>query len=390
MTTDDRLIEEVTPEDIRLYLQANRWAEEAVNDFLSVWTHPGTELSLFAPRRTNVLDYDTQVNLLMRFLAEFEDRQRTQILSDMRFTGADVIRLRIDTSVLERGTIAFNKAAEVINQSQRMLMAAARAAIHPQNFFVGGSPAEVSDYLDTTRLGQTEPGSFVFTIISPVTYRPAVVELPPRPAEGAVQQLPAEGAAQQPQQPFARRVTSTLSRSLNAIRNASVRQDRPLTAVFEDIVDEGVSANLCEALSVIAEQSVDRAVELDFTWSAKAPRTQETPRTKVVVPPIITPVLQDMSRHLKEVAPQPGFEVIGKVERLSNQELGEGFDLALRANVEGRERLLALQLTDAEREVASTAWRTGRSVFTRGTLDKRYRPYRLLAPETFVLVEMPE
>lgn len=390
MTPDDRLIEEVTPEDVRLYLQANRWAEEVVNDYLAVWTHPGTDLSVFAPRRTDVRDYDTQLTLMMRFLAEFEDRQPTQILSDVRFTGADVIRLRIDTSVLERGTIAFNKATEVITQSQRMLMAAARAAIHPQNFFVGGSPAEVSEYLDTTRLGQTEPGSFVFTIISPVTYRSAVVALPPRREEGAMQQRPSEGAPQQQQQPFARRVTTTLSKSLNAIRNASVQQARPLTAVFEDIVDEGVSANLCEALSVIAEQSVDRAVELDFTWSAKAPRPQAGPRTKVVVPPIITPVLENMSKHLKQVAPQPGFEVIGKVERLSNQELGEGFDLALRANVEGRERLLALQLTDAEREVASTAWRTGRSVFTKGVLDKRYRPYRLLEPEIFDLLDIEQ
>lgn len=385
MKPDDRLIEEVTPEDVRLYLQANRWAEEVVNDYLSVWTHSGTEISVFAPRRTNVRDYDTQLTLLMRFLAEFEDRQPTQILSDMRFTGADVIRLRIDTSVLERGTIGFNKATEVINQSQRMLMAAARAAIHPQNFFVGGSPAEVSEYLDTTRLGQTEPGSFVFTIISPVTYRPAVVALPPRSAEGVVRQQPGQVELQQP---FARRVTTTLSRSLNAIRDASVQQARPMTAVFEDIVDEGVSANLCEALSIIAEQSVDRAVELDFTWSAKAPRPHQAPRTKVVVPPIITPVLEDMSKHLKQVAPQPGFEVIGKVERLSNQELGEGFDLALRATVEGRERLLALQLTDAEREVASTAWRTGRSVFTKGVLDRRYRPYRLLEPEIFELLDI--
>ncbi len=35
--------------------------------------------------------------------------------------------------------------------------------------FTARPPGEVSDYLDTTRLGQTEPGSFVFTVISPLT-----------------------------------------------------------------------------------------------------------------------------------------------------------------------------------------------------------------------------
>jgi len=376
MTPSDRQVEDITPEDIGLYLQANKWSEEEVSDVLSVWTHADTELNLLAPRRSSVLDYQTQVSLLVRFLGEFEGRNPIQIASDMKFTGADVIRLRIDTSVIERGTIAFNKAAEVIIQTQHMLLAAARAAVHPQSFFVARPPTEVSDYLDTTRLGQTEPGSFVFTIISPVTFKVKAED----DHQSAVER--------KPKTPFARSVVSTLSRSLLAIRQAATPHDRPLGAVFEDLVEEGVSANLCDALYVIAEQSVDRAVELDFTWSAKVPRVGQEARSRIVVPPMITPVLSDMAKHLKQVAPQPGFEVMGKVERLSNQELGEGFDLALRAIVEGRERLIALQLSDAEREIASTAWKTGRSVFTRGVLDKRYRPYRLLEPDLFELINL--
>ncbi len=134
---------------------------------------------------------------------------------------------------------------------------------------------------------------------------------------------------------------------------------------------------------MISEQSFDHAVDVDFTWSAKAPRPGDESRTRVIVPPMITPMLQEMSKHLKAVAPEPGFEVIGKVERLSNQEASDGFDLALRANIQGRERLLALELSDDAREVASTAWKTGRSVFSRGTLDRRFRPYRLLQPDRF-------
>ncbi len=370
---DDRSLSDIIADDLRLYLLANHWIEqEVVNDLLAIWTRPGLERELFVPRRTDALDYETQLSIIVRYMADIENRQPRQVLSDMRHTGADVIRVRIDTPVFDRGTIAFGKAAEVINETRSMLNAAARAAVHPQSFFTSRPPAEVSDYLETTRLGQTEPGSFIFTVISPLTFQPQTQPEQPPP------------------QPFARRVTTTLSKSLVAVRNAAKASDKSLASVFEDLVDDGVSANLCEALFIISEQSFDRAVDVDFTWSAKAPHPYAMPRTHVVVPPMITPELHNMSNHLKAVAPEPAFEIIGKVERLSNQEASDGFDLALRANVQGRDRLLALELSDDAREIASTAWKTGRSVFTRGTLDRRYRPYRLLQPDRFELIDVQE
>jgi hypothetical protein len=108
-----------------------------------------------------------------------------------------------------------------------------------------------------------------------------------------------------------------------------------------------------------------------------------------VVPALITPALHEISNHLKAVEPEPNFEITGKVERLSNQESTAGFDLALRATIQGRERLLALELSDDLREIASTAWKTQRSVYTRGILDRRYRPFRLLKPDRFELIGPP-
>lgn len=368
---EDGSLSDVGVEDLRLYLLANYWTEqEVVSDLLSVWTRRGFERELFVPRRAEAIDFETQVYVLVRYMAELEDRQPRQVLADMRHTGADVIRLKIDTSAVDRGTIALSKANEVVTQTRAMLNAAARAAVHPQSFFTARPPVEVSDYLETTRLAQTEPGSFVFAIVSPLKFTPPAAATDPPP------------------QPFARRVTATLAKSLEAVSNAAKPEERGLKLIFEDLVDDGVSANLCEALFVISEQSFDRAVDVDFTWSAKTPRVEAKPRTRVIVPPMITTSLREMSEHLKNVAPEAEFEVIGKVERLSNQEVDAGFDLAIKANINGRERLIALELSDDLREIASTAWKTGQSVFTRGTLDRRYRPFRLLQPDKFELIDI--
>lgn len=45
--------------------------------------------------------------------------------------------------------------------------------------------------------------------------------------------------------------------------------------------------------------------------------------------------------------------------------------------------MVALELTAEERNIAGVAWETHREVFTRGTLDRRFRPYRLIRPEAF-------
>jgi hypothetical protein len=375
---DDALIE-ITPEDLRLYLSGSKWVEaEIANDFLSVWTRADIKQDVFVPRTTRAIDYLEQLSVIVRILSNYEDRKPKEIIADMKHASADVIRIRLDTSALDRGTIPFSKAAQVLEESQKMLLSAARAAVHPQNFFTSRPPSEVAEYMDSAKLGQTEPGSFIFTIVSPISITREFLETTIQPRGEEV--LPTKV-------PFARQVTNTLERSLTEIRNATRATNRPLTAVFEDLVDYGVSANLCEALSGIAAQSVDHAVDIGFRWSSKPELEMVKKPSNVIVSPIITPSLQDIARHLKSVAPEPGFEAVGKVERLSNQDSPGGFDLALRAVIYGRERLLALELSDDEREIASTAWSTGRSVFTRGTLDKRFRPFRLLKPERFELLE---
>jgi hypothetical protein len=379
VTADD-----VSPEDIRLYLLGHHWTEaEVVDDYLSVWTREHARRELFVPRTTQASDYATQLDIIARVLAKDEDRSVGQVVADMRHTDSDVIRLRVDTTAFDRGTISFEKAADVIAATHKMLSAAARAAIAPQSYFTAPRPpAEVSDYLASTRLGQTEPGSFVFTLISPVIFsqrfeRDAFYLIDTPKSESTPIKLP-----------FARRVTQMLAHSLTSIRGAAHASERSLANVFEDLVEEGVSANLCEALSEIAEQSQDHAVDLDFTWSAKSDVSAIAPRQHIIVPGFITPELRAMAAHLKAVVPEHHYEVIGKVDRLLNQRDSDGFDLYLRANFNNRERLVAIPLANEQRQIASHAWESGQSVFIKGTLDRRFRPYRLLDPSAFQLLKL--
>jgi hypothetical protein len=365
----DALLSEITVNDLRSYLSGATWQEvQDVSKYVSLWTHKEIQTEIFVPKTAQVRDFDRQLSLIVTFLAELEEREPRQIITDMKFAEFDVVRVHVDTSPVERGTIGLEKAASVLEESKSLLSVAARAAIRPNSFYVSRLTTEASDYLATTRFGQTEPGSFTFTILSPV----------PSPRNNAAEQTATI--------PYARRVTQTLAKALTGIRAAATFSTRSINAVFDDLVDDGVSANMCDSLATIADQSFDKAVEVSFTWSGRVPEVQ--PRSKIIIPATITSILPDVSKHLKAVEPVPEYQILGYVDRLINQDAAQGFDLVLKAVIEGRERLVILELADDQRAVASTAWTTKKTVFALGTLDKRTRPYTLLQPTRFEIVDV--
>ena len=70
--------------------------------------------------------------------------------------------------------------------------------------------------------------------------------------------------------PYDRQVTRVLVSGLNATSNAlaSLNRGSDISA-FEAAVNEGISANLCEAIAAIAERSA--GADLSVTWARTAP-----------------------------------------------------------------------------------------------------------------------
>jgi hypothetical protein len=361
---------DLTPEDIALYLVATGWHERKVeNPHVSVYAHTGTDAEVAVPMKPAFRDYELQLESCFKILEEVEDRPTARIVTDVLSTWADVVRVRINPpSLFQRNTVNFMGGVTLIDESYKMLTSAARATERPQNVYTGGLPASVAEYLRRTQLGHTEKGSFVVKIFSPTA---------PTPRDKQANR----------EESFARSVTRTLHESLEGIRSAARVQPKPLAAIFEELVAKGVSANLCDALARIADVSNDRAVDVNFTWSWKNPVEQQTSAT-TVIPAIITPALHDMSEHLRVMQPEPNVTLIGTVAKLTNKEqAGADFNLGIEAEVDGKQRKIALELSGDARAIASQAWETGASILCVGTLDRRRFPYKLVKPTKFELLK---
>ena len=131
-----------------------------------------------------------------------------------------------------------------------MAFPSACAAVSPRAFYGTRKPKEAGDYIRRVRLGQTEHGSFVRTVLS---------EVPPKlsPSESGKlfdEDLPV---------PFERRVTEVLLKAsaaaVHAAEEAGASGDfKP----FEEAIDAGVSGNLCGALAKPLASAACTALEI--------------------------------------------------------------------------------------------------------------------------------
>ena len=95
------------------------------------------------------------------------------------------------------GTLPLEDGALLIKSAYEMLLAAACSATLPLAYYRGKRPAKATRYIEKARLGQSERGSYLLTLISPVP--------PPEPGLGP-ETMP----------PFERQVTMLVSYGLRA------------------------------------------------------------------------------------------------------------------------------------------------------------------------------
>ncbi len=243
--------------DVRAYLSSQRWiAVGRYGGVASIYQRKddsGRSHELLLPMREDLADYAARMGDIVGTVALVEDRSEISVFHDLVRSGFDVVRFRAPNAD-DAGTIALQNGVALYDHARDVVAAAANAAVKPKRAYRGNSSEITKEYLDTLRLGQTEVGSYVLTVLSPV-----------QPALESDQKslFPDSNPGDEP---FSRTVTRTLSQSLRAAKNAI---DEAVATgkldPFEAAVDSGVSSNLCEAIARLA--GLGSGVDISLTWS---------------------------------------------------------------------------------------------------------------------------
>jgi hypothetical protein len=283
-----------------------------------------------------------------------ENRTAEQIIRDIRSSGSDVIRIRL-RGASDAGRISIEQGARAFLRTRDLLLAAACAAVDKRPIYSRRKPARAMEYLNRTKFGPTESGSFVLTIESSV---------PPQLATAT------ELSGVEPE-PFDRSVCLVLANATSAARRI-IDQISVMSSMDTVVagVQHGVSSNLCEALAgLIDDAGMSQSMEMSFRWASARP-VGEAPRA-VAFESDAAPFLWEMGKTLREQSTIGDFELVGPVHKLTSAAPGHGGEIIVAMTEPWPGRKVRVVLAGPEYQRAAQAHAAGRWISCEGELVRQ-------------------
>jgi hypothetical protein len=313
----------------------------------------------------------------VRELAATEKRSPSEVLQDLLLPPADILRLAVESRDAEAGSLPLEEGLRLFAAGRDLLLAAACSAHQPQAYYLRQTFAPAQAFLRGCRVGQTERGSFVATILAP-----AIPDVGPSLYDG---QLPFDLE----QEPYERQVTLLLMQALQTVRGA-LDHGKP-EEVLQG-VSAGVSANLLDALAALSPADVHAVIQVGISWSRTRPRVPTTlPQRVAFAQPEMT-IVQQAGRRLREGIQPRRERVEGPILTLQAEpaQLYEEFQgrVTIRTLVAGRAARVRFVLHQADFARACEALRDHRPVAATGILqrDARAKLFDLLHPQGFQIL----
>lgn len=275
---DIDIIKSINPLEVAGYLTTQGWQQKSqINDIASIWTlevGQGENVEILLPLNPDFRDFTTRMLEVLQNLEIVEHRSQLEIINNLKTPLAEIIQISVNHSEIINGSIPISQGVQLFESAKKLMWSAASSAVEPRPYFKG-SFSEVTDYMQKLRLGHTKEGSYVLTIISPLQ----------------VENYQSEDC-------FERKVTKTLFQALNIISLAPEQKLSERENILDEAIEEGVSANLCDALSHMINTASEPNLSFNLTGSKIIERTSNFP-LEIKLNKQILPIITEVKNKLK-------------------------------------------------------------------------------------------
>lgn len=318
------------------------------------WEVDGQPVVLDVPLLVGARDYAQAVQTLIADISEVQRRNPQAVLADVRSACLDVIRLTLRGPGMENGSLGVGAGVGTLQGARDLLLAAACSAIEPRSAYLGRKPVQALDFLELAKFARVERGSVVLCIEVPV----------PPLLQGAVPHTDAE----MPEPELARRVTRQLVTGMVALQDAL--PDCSAADSIEPAVSRvttGVSANLCDAIMRMLEAARAEELGMSVGFASRRQVPVSLPR-KATFRASDMAMLREVARGLQARNEAQFVTVLGPVVRLHSLSPATGGSATLQVDLEGRVRLVRLDLDAKNYNVALEAHKAFQFVAVQGIL----------------------
>ena len=248
---DLKALSSVSIMNLRAYLNARGWEDSgrwgARPATIYRKEQSGRSWEILVPSKDTIADYAESVAEAINVLSIVEERSQLDVFYAISAAGADVIRLN-STNGKGNEPLSLRESAGLLSDAYNMIASAARAVERPQAAFRGSISSEVAQYLDSVRPQPGYTQGYVLSLHSPV------------PAGIGQQDMGDDYTA-----PFSRQATYKLAQALEYASTAiSEATSADTLEPFENVVQYGVSANLCDAVAELARKGQGISITLDW------------------------------------------------------------------------------------------------------------------------------
>lgn len=369
------------PARVGAYLNAKGWKRMALEaNRYSIWvkTSEGQPAEILLPLDPRLGDFAERMAELLGDLQKDEKRSQLEILRDIEVGSCDIFRFRKEPHSGFLGAIPIEDGVRFVSYARDFLLYGAAAECEPARSTVGGRRSEdVAHFMSQALLGQTEVSSFVVT---------AQIPIPPRLTDDLFPE-----AVEASSEPFERRAGIRLMNVLSYTREAALEAAQTNDfKPFSDILKEGATVNLYNALVEAQEIVPGEPLEISCSWAPIRPLIGRAPAGVVRFEPEIVQPIKAAVGILKPRIPKEGARVFGYVELLQQeaQEVLIG-DLAIRTVMDKRDIRVHLSLQRPDYDQAIIAFREKQPIEITGDLVKEGKYWVLRNPRDLVLHTVP-
>ena len=349
----------VSPAALSAYARAAGWRRHEPYRVHSDVYMGESRPEIIVPRTERLGDYASVVATLIDTFAGVTGQDESSVYRSLVTADRDVVCIRVAES--DDGSVTLEDGVNLVGGARDLLLSAACSLREPQPVYRAGANREAADLLKQVRLGQTDQGSFVVTLLTPVVPPPMPALFPDQDDWNA---------------PIERRMTKRLVEALTAARQAAERAAAGDDGAFEETVASGVSANLCEALvRIIAPFPM---LDVGVSWARTRPVI--VPGTVVRFGRADAALLREAARSLRERAPRPDMRLHGFVRLLRRGEAEDDGTIRLATDIDGQRQSVVAVLEQADYERAVQAHKDRALVVLAGDLERTGQRWRLLNP----------
>lgn len=334
-----------------LYLStAGGWERVRSNDRRQIWHHV-SGARIFVPNQAGS-DFPALIDEAVQQIAGIERRDAEDVEVDLTWFMYDTLHVR---RIGADHGLALEDGLEFHQGIRDLVLSAAQASRTRRPIHSGRRPIDVGNYLDRVRLIPATEGSYVAHALLPLALDDEQSPLP----------------TVVPVSDDARAVSTTVLESTEAaVRTASqVAAGAPL-ADWDEAIAQGVSANLCEAMSrLLGERDEANDVELIIRWTWAAPRLDSS---AITVPVHLRQQLEQGRDYLTPGLEADRITMAGRVTRLRREAMVGPGQVTVKGVIEGSgpaTRTIAFELDEATYGEAIRAHEDGRLVHVKAQVE---------------------